>query len=204
MDQKLRGFVGQNMRGRRPKPVLDTELVQSGTTNWTCPRSGFYRFVLWGCGAGAVGGFGGGSGGYVEKVAYVARGQVVAIFVPKQAASGACTVTLPTGLLLSAGSASNGGTGAGGAASGGDINIAGSNGTAAGSGTPGGNGGGTAGGVGASDIGAGGAGGSPGRITNVGTFRGSDGNSVGIGAGGNSLQGGVALVVIVRQNDSIA
>jgi hypothetical protein len=203
MGQKLRGLLGQSLSGVRRKLALEMDTFGTGPQTWICPRSGFYRFVVWGAGAGPGGGFAGGSGAYVEKVAFILVGQQVAMSIAGIAANGASTVTLPNGTVLSAGAAPNSGSGAGGIASGGDFNINGSTGTAAGSGNPGGNGGGTAGGTGAADSGSGGAAGAPGRITRVGTFRGGNGASLGPGAGSTLAFGGPGLCIIVRQFDGV-
>jgi len=151
-------------RDRRISPYVAT--FPPGSFTWTCPKNGWYRLVGWGAdGAGnGGGGYGPGSGAHVQKVAYLAQGQSVAVVI---AAAGDTSFTLPNGAVITAsgGSGQNGGT-----AAGGDINL---NGSAGGnSGASGAAGLGNAGGAGGANAGSSGGGaGQPG----YGPYRGAAG-----------------------------
>lgn len=111
----------------------------SKSYNWSPPRAGYWKFVLWGAGDGSNGaGVQGASGAYAEKTLFLSPKDVVAILVGigKGGVGADTTVTPPSGLVITAGGG-NGSTG--GVASGGDVNLNGS--------APGSNGLGTGGGL---------------------------------------------------------
>jgi hypothetical protein len=174
-----------------------------GSYTWIAPKTGYYRFAQWGSGSQGGGGSSGGSGSHAQSVVLLAKGATVAILVAAIDADNT-TVTLPTGRVITAASASGATAGV---ASGGDINISGTNGIATFGAAPSGLGDnpGT-GGVGNGTSVAGGAG-APG----YGGFRGGNGrgsaDQPGVtmpGGGANTNNGTVAggLVLIVRQNTS--
>lgn len=203
---KLRGFVGQSMGGRKPSPdaIVDIlayyDLVSSTPGTIVAPRRCIALIYMIGGGASGGGqannGGGGGGGSALFKRVRLSQGQVLSYSVAALVAApvgvsvgsngNPSTVTLPDGRKLIAG----GGTGgailpsatvdvAGGVASGGDINR------------PGGTGGsvdftalGRAGGSGGVGGGAGGAG------TPMGTGYGGGGGSAGFGDIGARLIGG--------------
>lgn len=204
--QPLRGFVSQNMRGARDNFASYGASYPAGTPTWICPKSGWYRFVQWGAGGVTGGTVSGGSGAHTQTVAHINKGQTVAIVVP--AGGSDCTVTLPNGRVITAGTAA---AATGGVASGGDININGSNGTAGGggNGVAGGGDNGGPGGLGNGTTNSGGAG-APGS----GGYRGGEGGSATggagagtPGAGGNQTSSGgqgSGFVIIVRQNGRVS
>jgi len=71
------------MRGNRPRATINTYSYAPGSYTWTCPRTGLWRFVLWGgAGMGSSGGSSNGaSGAYYEAVRWVVSGQQVALVV---------------------------------------------------------------------------------------------------------------------------
>jgi hypothetical protein len=189
----IRGFKGQNMRGRLPVSVVCANFPP-GSYTFTAAKGGKYKFIAWGAGggagtAGAGTDTGGGSGGYAEITMFLATGQSVAVVVGVGglfASGGNTTLTFPNGKVVTctggaAGAASSGGTA--GTATGGDVNLAGSAGVTGGTG---GSGLGTGGGVG-----GGGTGGGAGAPANL-PFRGGVGtsavslNTPGPGAGGGA------------------
>lgn len=108
----------------------------SGATyNWSPTKAGLYKFVAWG-----PGGVGsnvptyGASGGYFEITKYVRTTDVVVI-VTGVVGSSNTTIAFPDGTVATA-TRANGSTP--GSASGGDVNLAGSNGESSGLGTGGG------------------------------------------------------------------
>ena len=139
MTQGLRGFVGQDMSGRRP-PVLGYMYVfPAGSSTFTVPANGAgqWRFVLWGGGGldSAAGNDGGGGGALAIKDVFLGDGQTIAVVVGIVSADS--TITLPGGAVVTAGAGSDGagGTpGAGGTATGGDINVSGDAATVGGNG----------------------------------------------------------------------
>lgn len=99
----VRGFVAQGMDGRKKAITSAPYNFPPGTHTFTAPAAGVYRFVMWGCG----GGFGGGSGAFIQAERPLAQGQRVAIVVAACDASPPTTnttVTFPTGEVLTAGS----------------------------------------------------------------------------------------------------
>lgn len=207
MSQKLRGFVGQKMAAAKSPFISYTALIPPSSTTWTCPRSGYYRFAQWGSGGGGVGSTGGASGSHAQKVVHLNKLQTVAIVVPDNGSSADCTVTLPDGRVVTAGSASGVTPGA---ASGGDINLAGSaGGTSGGNGAAGLGDNGGLGGIGNGSTDGGGAG-APGS----GAYQGGTGCASSAtprgntpGGGGSAVQPalrGSGMVIIQRQNGLIA
>lgn len=156
----------------------------AGSYTFTVPKTGYWRFVLWGGGAnGATGVGAGGSGAYYEAVRYLQSGQSAAIVSGRYNTAAGSTVTLPGGEVLTA-LGSSGVTGAAASAlnKAGDIAYAGSDGGTGGSaGTAGLGSGGGAGGAG-NDGGAG----APGNLP----FRGGAGGSVSGKLGGGAPGGG--------------
>lgn len=203
MSQKLRGFVGQSMRGQRPPTQAYAASYPGGSFNWTAPYSGYYRFSQWGCGGtGTGGGAGGASGGHAQTVVFVSRGQTVALVVGRALSGVDTTVTFPSGRVVT----TTGAVGTTpGAATNGDLNLAGSSGGNA-LGTDGSSGLGTNPGSGGAGDGLakGGGAGAPGygglRGGNGGLATGAPktGGSPG-GGGADGSGGGDGLVVINRQ-----
>jgi len=99
---KLPGLRGQNMRGVRPKTTVSTYSFPPGSYTWTCPRSGRWRFVLWGGGGTGNSGSGqhGGSGAYYEAERNLVKGQGVVVSVG--ASDQNTSVAMPNGELLTA------------------------------------------------------------------------------------------------------
>jgi hypothetical protein len=141
----IRGFKGQNMRGRLPVSVVCANFPP-GSYTFTAAKGGKYKFIAWGAGggagtAGAGTDTGGGSGGYAEITMFLATGQSVAVVVGVGglfASGGNTTLTFPNGKVVTctggaAGAASSGGTA--GTATGGDVNLAGSAGVTGGTAT---------------------------------------------------------------------
>lgn len=123
--QKLRGFVGQAMSGRRKRPTVYAYSYPAGSYTWTCPASGLWRFVLWGAGAGAdqATPYGGASGGFYLAERYVTKGQTVAVVAgagvePVSTAGtdgGPSSATFPNGEVITAGGGIGNGANTGGA-----------------------------------------------------------------------------------------
>lgn len=141
----VKGLVGQQMSGQKtPTSVSYVTNYPAGSWTWTCPRTARYRFVQWGAGgagsAGAV--LGGGAGAHLQTVRWISQGQTVALSVASAVVSGdggSTTVTLPTGVVLTALGGTDGvTTGAGAVASGGDVNVDGGSSSGATGGTSGG------------------------------------------------------------------
>lgn len=223
--QPLRGFVGQSMSGSKDPITPESRAYPVGSHTFTVPKSGIYRFVLWGAGGGGADAKGGGSGAFILAERPLAAGQSVAISVgaPSLTASsdggngGSTTVTLPNGDVLSAGggAGATSGGGAGGTASGfrtnlGDVAYDGSAGGgvgSAGSAGLGENGG--ASGAALDGISGGGAG-APGARGYVGAAGGAGQNATpvrnlpGVGAGGGSnnpagnIPGGCGQVIVIQ------
>jgi len=114
--QKIRGLVGQSMSGRRGQKVLLSYSFPAGNHTWVCPRTGLWRFVLWGAGGGADTSLGqaGGSGALYIAERRVSKGQVILLGVgggtnPAFAAAGSgggnTTATMPSGEVITAGGA---------------------------------------------------------------------------------------------------
>lgn len=102
----------------------------SGTHTFTTPKSGYWKFVLWGAGGGGSSAGPGGSGGYVEVTKYLLGNSTVALTVsyPLYASGGSGTITsttatFPDGTVCTA---TRGGVNVAGTASGGDVNLNGS------------------------------------------------------------------------------
>jgi len=175
--QRIRGFVGQGMSGRRQgsQGYVYQFIASASAYTFTAPRPGRWKFVMWGPGADGASGTAGCSGAYVEIARSLTPGQPVTLQV---GFVGTDTVaTFRDGKVVIAG---KGTTSVVGVASGGDVNLNGSlSGQAAGisNGMAGLGTGGGAGGNGVSSIVSGG-GGAPARLP----FRG--------GAGGNAGPGG--------------
>jgi hypothetical protein len=195
--QKLRGLVGQEMRGRRRVPTSYSYSYPAGSYTWTCPATGWWRFVLWGAGSGCDpnANVGGGSGALYIAERLVPRGHAVSILVGACAGGlsvgGDSAATFRSGETITAGgSAPVGVPGAASANRNADIVHPGS---------PGG----TAGSAGAAGLGtAGGAGGTGGTLSGgagapgYGTHRGGDGISASSSRGGESPGGGGAVAII--------
>lgn len=136
--QKLRGFVGQAMSGRR-KAVSPLSYVYSpGSYTLTITRPGWYRFVLWGSGGYASAAISSG-GALVIADRQLGAGQTVSIVVGSGEIAGVnSSITFPNGTSVTAARGTEGATAAGGVATGntqlGDILV---NGGAAGGGIPG-------------------------------------------------------------------
>lgn len=144
--QPLRGFVGQTMSGTRKALSPSTSVFNAPDSGgpavaatFTPPRTGWFRFIMWGPGAGYNSGVGSG-GALVVAERLLVKGQAVAVSVSGgDSASGTptgTTVTLATGEILRAGAGTQGTGQAGGVASGraalGDILVNGSPSTALG------------------------------------------------------------------------
>lgn len=138
----LKGFSSPAAAMNPPRKAASPAAVSSyvrtysaGSYDWRCPKTGTYRFVLWGSGGGgdnAGPNEGGGGGAHVQKTARVRAGQLVPVVVGGPSlpddSGAATTVALPSG-LVSAGGGEKGNAGAGGAggiATGGDVNVNGS------------------------------------------------------------------------------
>jgi hypothetical protein len=156
----------------------------AGTWSFVPPQTGYWKFVLRGCGgAGSSGSGAGASGAYCEVTRYLTTAQSVAIVVGT-AFGPDTTATFPDGKVVTAGRAS---LAVAGVASGGDVNINGTPGVGTGNlnGNPGGGTGGGLGGVAGVGAGSGGAG-APANLP----FHGASGASVaipGAGAGGAEI-----------------
>jgi hypothetical protein len=175
--QPLKGLVAQGVDGRRKVFQPYTVSYPQGSFTWTCPLTGWYRFVNWGAGGGS-GGIGA-SGAHTQTVVRMAKGQTVAVVV--SAVGGAnSSFIFPSGrvALATSGLVNTPGT-----ASGGDINL---NGSPAGF-----NGLGDSGGTGTAN-----GGGAPGN----GGYRGGNGETGGVGAGNGTA---VGFAIITRQPSSI-
>jgi len=181
MGQKLRGLVGQGLDGRRPKSYAFTTFYPPGIYTFTVPRTGRWKFHIWGPGGSYSGADGSGSGGYCEITRKLTATSTVALVVAMPGS--ASTATFGDGTIVSAGS---GGNISGGSAIGGDLNIPGSSGALAGSGLSGASGTGSGGGSGGPTNGGGGA---PGFLPLRGG-RGGDGSR-----GATSPGGGAGVVV---------
>lgn len=196
---KIFGLVAQSMGGSKATRVELGQYVIPATYNFTAPRTGFYKFVLWGAGgSGNTQSPGAGSGAYLEYTRLMSAGDRAVISVPASAPpvnnGAACTVSfMSDGKIISAGGGTtySGSTpGSGGIAVGGDVNIAGSSGGAIGA--YGQTGGGTAGGAGGGPFStsAGGGGGAPANTPYIGSpgvtaRNGIFVNTPGPGAGGS-------------------
>lgn len=104
-----------------------------GSSTWTCPATGSYRFILGGGGGGSESGagLGGGGGSQAIKVKRVSAGETVAFSVAStisvNVAGGDTTATFNDGTVVTAGGGQRSQDGgAGGTATGGDINTSGS------------------------------------------------------------------------------
>jgi hypothetical protein len=208
--QRLRGFVGQGMDGRRKRPAVNIVYANSFTSGSgviaVTERSRAYVWLIGGGGAGrdSTGGNapGGGGGGALYAEIPVNAGQSLAYSIGAGgSASGAGggaggdTTLIVNGVLLNAGGGRGGSAtaGAGGVATGGLRNYRGGAGGAPGSAGSAGENGGGAGGAGSSTThGCGGGAANPGAIpsgifaTNITVGAGSKGNSSGASsAGGN-------------------
>lgn len=168
------GLVGQSMGGPKIAQDCTSAMLKVGTTSFTAPVSGYYKFVLKGAGGKAValsagGNHGGGSGAHCEAAAFLAQGQTVACVVGAGSSETDTTITLPgraAPVVAGAGKNSDNGTspGAGGIATGGDYMLNGSAGGGANaSGAAGLGPGGGAGGAYSGSPGSGGAG-APGTL----------------------------------------
>jgi len=157
-----------------------------GSYTFVVPKSGYWKFVIWGPGAtfGAGGTDGGGSGGYCEITRALLSGQSASITVARSGSNS--IVTLPDGTVVTAATGTLAG---GGAATGGDVNLSGSAGGAAGGNNAGAAGLGTGGGAGG--LGGGGGPGGAGAPANL-PFRGGFGGSVGVSNGSGITPGGGA------------
>lgn len=108
-----------------------TSAIAFGQTSWTAPYSGYFRFTLRGGGGNATASLGGGSGAAAQASCYLQKGASIACTVGNGGAAGSVdggdtTLTLPNGVVVTAGggkSASNGG--AGGVAIGGEASTPG-------------------------------------------------------------------------------
>jgi hypothetical protein len=120
----------------------------TGTHTFTVPRSGFWKFVVWGEGGGAAGADtkGAASGAYAEKTKRLSAGQTVTVAVPSNDTNntvdgynGATTiVTFPDATTVTCTGGTRGASPTGGTATGGDVNISGSANNVVGGGTNGG------------------------------------------------------------------
>lgn len=176
-NQPLRGLVAQGMDGR--KASIQGALVQYSPGSYTFrpSKSGYWTFVLWGSGGSNDNGHSiAGSGALCIKTVHLDTSQSLPV-VCAAPGSGASTVNLPSGDVVSAGGGSGNG-GPGGTATGGDINL---NGVAGGGGA-----GGNAPSSGDYRGGAGGGNAISGQ---------SPGGGAGAGTDGGSVQGGSGLVM---------
>jgi len=135
VSQSLRGFIGQNISGRRstrPGVVLQFPV---GSHDFMAPVAGTWKFVMWGPGGDPVNNgsnlSGGASGGYVEYKKFLDKNQIVKLVVGRDTNT---TAVFPDGKLLSAGAAS---ANIGGVATGGDVNLNGTSTPAIGTGLSG-------------------------------------------------------------------
>lgn len=197
----LRGFVAQGMNGLRKSVAPFVAQYPPGSYTFTAPRSGDWKFVLWGAGGqGSATPAGGGSGAYVEVTRKLVAGQSVALVVGGPNDANNTSATFPGGVVVTAArgaDASSGG--AGGVATGGDVRLNGSAG-----GTGGGSGGAGSGTGGGASGGANGGGGAPGVVPFRGGFGGSAVNTVvgspgGGGANGGGY-GGSGLLIVMQPN----
>lgn len=222
MRQPLRGLVGQDMSGRKKALTPIQRSYPPGTHTFTVTEPGVYRFVMWGAGGGGNLTSAGGSGAFILAERSLAAGQSVAITVggnvrtgtTSGANGGNTTVTLPSGLTLTAGGGTAGTAGATGGAAGSPSGYDAARGDVALSGSQGGNenaagpsGAGTDGGAGGAAGGTrGGGAGAPGSMG----YRGGDGSAgasrtvPGVGAGAGALggsednPGGTGLVIVTQ------
>lgn len=187
-----------------------------GSNTFTAPRSGVWKFVLWGPGASGstgVGADGGGAGAYCEYSRRLVVGEAVTLVVgatTRGAGTPASdtTATFAGGLqVVTAGRGGVGVLASGGTASGGDVNInGGSGGTAGANGAAGG--GSTGGAGGTASGGVAGGGGAPANAPFRGG-RGADANALfaqvpgGGGGGGGSVTscGADGLILAVFDRD---
>jgi hypothetical protein len=114
-------------------------------TNWSPPRAGHWKFVLWAEGAGCASAdtLGGGSGAYAEKTVFLSPSQSVVVTLASGFGiggynGGTSTIAFPDGSLLRCTGGTRGGAPAGGTATGGDVNLNGSPSNTVGAGTGGG------------------------------------------------------------------
>lgn len=149
VSQPLQGLIGQAMDGRKKVITPSTYLFPPGSYTFSPPDPGVWKFVLWGPGGNGSGSGTGSSGGYCEYSLSLGVRDRVTLSVGLPAigtTSTATTATFPGGKVVSAGPGAQG-AGGGGVATGGDLNIAGSDGSdgsivgPAGGGTGGGPGG---------------------------------------------------------------
>lgn len=122
--QKLRGFVGQGLSGRR-KParprLYRITLVTAGAYRIAADYNGYVDIFIWGAGASGLGNgaLGGGSGGAIYRRIAVRKGQQIAGAVGAKGAASAgnrnaggdSTITFPDGLVGVATGAPNDGSG---------------------------------------------------------------------------------------------
>lgn len=175
---RLRGFVNQSMSGKKPPSASRADAAQMvdtatpGAGSLTVARNGVALIYLEGPGGSgdAASRGGGGGGAALCKKFRVTKGQVLSWTVGTPGAAAAnpapgndgsdTTLTLPNGVVLTAGAGKGGAAsgGLGGIASGGDVNrTGGAGGSSGGAGSSAPDAGGGAGG--ASGVGSGGGGG---------------------------------------------
>lgn len=151
MEQKLNGFVGQSMDGRREVSSGFARLYRPGSYIFRPPRSGWYKFIIKGAGGGASAANRGSSGAHAEKTVFVSVGQSVAVNVGAGGGGTPSSILLPDGSSVVAG-AGGIGPGTAGTASNGDFMLNGSDPGAAGLGAGGGTAGAGAGAPGTLDF----------------------------------------------------
>lgn len=172
--QKLRGFVGQSLGGRKKNTgglaqLLTFTDLSTGSGSISPAFPGVALIFLWGGGAcgesGSGTGTGGGGGAALFKLARVSKGQSISYSVGAGAVAGSnavggdTVVTLPTGIVLTArgGGVASAANAPGGVATGGDLNRSGGVGAYYGVSSSGGTGvNGAAGGANSSSVGGGG------------------------------------------------
>ena len=123
--QGIRGAIAQGMSARRPDLSPPTYLysavpnqlasAEAATVyTWTCPTSGWWRFVAWGPGGSNSNGSGGGAGALVVADRPLSQGQSVQIAVGEGGRGTApipsTTVTFPWAETLTAGAGACGTT----------------------------------------------------------------------------------------------
>lgn len=185
----LRGFVGQSMGGVKTQDNPASYVFGGGTHTFTAPRSGSYKFVMWGHGGAGNGSQSGASSGYSEITKTLGVGQTVALVVARAAtATNTGTMTFPDGTVVTIAGANFSTAGA--SPTGGDLNVSGVAGSTTSSGINGPDGTGTNPGSGGTGTGAldGGAG-APGYGTYKGG-RGGNGATTPGAAAGNAPGGG--------------
>lgn len=187
-------------------------IIPAGSTSWTAPASGKFKFHLWSAGFGGISGQGGCSGSYAEKTKNLIKGQVLPVAVgygrcPAAGGNSSDTsVTFPDGTVVLA----NGPTVPTDVvtATGGDVNLGNSQGAATTGGLPGATGLGTGGALGGPGDNStiGGGGGAPAMLPMIGgrhiagEKRGGTpgGGGRGEDGAGGATYGGDGLVIVVR------